>query len=246
MHQTSHKKIIIIGATSGIGRELAIKYLTAGQRVGITGRREDKLKEISCDFPELAYCRYMDVQSEQSIDILEGLIAEMGGMDALIFCAGVGSQNKDLDYDTEMNTIHTNVVGFSRILIYSFHYFKKQNSGHIVDISSVAATRPLKIAAAYSTSKRFQTHYMSCLAQKAYSEKLPVYFTTVIPGFIKTDFVKHTYPLMISLERAVNLIYNAIEKKKRKAILPARWKWIVALWNMIPEKLWEKYLSRFV
>ncbi len=246
-HNKVPRKIIIIGATSGIGKELALRYLDDHNQVGITGRRTDRLEEIKRSYPENTYYQQMDVCLPECVEQLHSLIEKMGGLDMIIYCSGVGRQNKELDRDMELEAVKTNIDGFLRIVIAVYHYFKATNQkGRIVTISSVAGIRPLKLATAYSATKNFQMHYMSCLAQKAYDENIPVSFTTIIPGFIQTDFLKEKFPLTVSLDKGSALIYKAIEKGKRKAILPLRWKFIVGGWKLIPGRLWEKYISRLI
>ena len=234
------KKVIVIGATSGIGRELARFYLEQGCPVGITGRRIERLDELKAAFPEHCHCRAMDVREPESLAVFDELIAEMGGMDLMVYSAGIGTQNPDLDLDTELDIVDTNADGYVRFATQAYKYFKKRRSGHIVCIGSLAGIRPLRQSPAYSATKRFQIHYTSCLAQKANSERLPIIFTTVIPGFIKTDMLKRRYPFAVSLDKGARMVYTTIEKRRRFSTVPGRWRWIEPLWRMIPNILWEK------
>ena len=241
MAHPAKKKVIIIGATSGIGRELALMYLSRHHMVGITGRRTEALHAIKERYPENTHCQTMDVQSEKCIEALDELIEAMQGVDRIICCAGIGHQNPSLDPLVEMNTVYTNVNGFTRVIIYAYNYFKTQGiPGHIVAFSSIAGIRPLRQAPAYSATKRYQAHYISCLAQRANKEKRPIKFTTILPGFIQTELLSREYPLTISLEKGAPLLFKAIEREKRTTILPGRWRWLVFLWKLIPNALWEK------
>lgn len=110
------QKIIIIGATSGIGRGLAEAYIQEDCLIGIIGRRENLLQEIyTQDKNKLFYqvCDITDVQT--SIQCLETLVQEMGGMDILTICAGTGELNPELSYQLEEPTLLTNVIGFANI-----------------------------------------------------------------------------------------------------------------------------------
>lgn len=235
------KKVIIIGATSGIGNELAKHYISQGDTIGITGRRTENLVEFKENNPNAAiHYRRMDVKEENCTDILQELINEMEYVDTIIYCSGVGLQNPELLSDIEVDTAMTNVVGFTRIIDFAFNYFKERTFGHIAAISSIAGTKALRQAPAYSATKRFQSHYLSCLAQKANKEKLPIKITTIKPGFIRTALVKQEYPLMIDVQKGGRLIFKAIEKKKRSTIVPGRWRWVVLFWKMIPTRIWEK------
>ena len=235
------KKVIIIGATSGIGRELAFHYLQQGDIIGITGRRNDCLLEIKEQYPDNVFFKSMDIRKEECTQQLDELIEEMKGVDTLILCSGVGLQNPELNTTIEVDTGETNVIGFTRIVTHAFNYFKDNNrKGHIAGISSIAGTKALRQAPAYSSTKRFQSHYLSCLAQKANKEHLPITITTIKPGFIRTALVKQEYPLMIDVKKGGRLIFNAIEKKKRSVIVPGRWRWVVFFWKLFPNRVWEK------
>ncbi len=240
---TPSKKILIIGATSGIGRALAIMYLekNPSNLVGITGRRTERLQEIYASHPDQIVFRTMDVCAKECTQIMDDLLNEMGGADLIIYCAGTGRHNEgpELHPETEMPAVYTNVIGFTQIIIHAYNYFRQQGGGHFVTIASVAGVRPLRHSPAYSASKRYKIHYTSALAAMAHKNKENIHFTTIKPGFIDTDLLHQKYPLTISLEKGSRLIYNAIEKKKRCAILPGRWRWIVGLWKLIP--FWEKF-----
>jgi short-subunit dehydrogenase len=235
------KKVIIIGATSGIGRELALLYLSGGHAVGVTGRRAEKLIEIQERYPGRTWYKTMDVRKEGSLALLDELIREMQGVDLIIHNAGMGAQTETLIPSVEMETLLTNAVGFTRIIVHAYNYFKESATpGHIAVISSIAGIKPLGQAPAYSATKRYVTHYVSCLAQKARHEKIPLTFTTILPGFIRTALLARDYPLSISLDKGAHLIFRAIERRKRHAILPGRWRPIMFLARLLPDCLWER------
>src|SRR3954470_2365109 len=98
------KKIIIIGASSGIGREIAIKYVAMGWMVGITGRREKLLVELKNSYPGQIQVSAFDVGSENSRERLLELIETMGGMDVFLYNSGYGDTSRSLDWDIERET----------------------------------------------------------------------------------------------------------------------------------------------
>ena len=121
------KKIIIIGATSGIGRGLAEIYSQEDFLIGITGRRENLLKEVCARDEDKLFYQVCDITDTQStISSLETLVQKMGGMDILIICAGTGELNPELSYQLEEPTLLTNVIGFTNIADWGFRYFKRQ------------------------------------------------------------------------------------------------------------------------
>src|SRR5258707_10048575 len=123
MATPSNKKVIIIGATSGIGKELAILYAKAGCRVGITGRRMELLQELQQQFPSTIITGCFDVRSDDNIAHLESMIHQLQGLDLLIYNSGFGDLSNTLNWDIDKATYETNVKGFIEIVNYSFNYF---------------------------------------------------------------------------------------------------------------------------
>ena len=152
------KKIIIIGATSGIGRGLAEQYACEDCLIGITGRRENLLKEICAQDKDKLFYQVCDItHTETTISSLETLVQEMGGMDMLIISAGTGELNPQLSYQLEEPTLRTNVVGFTNIADWGFRYFEQQKGGHLITISSVGGTRGSGVAPAYNALKHIKS-----------------------------------------------------------------------------------------
>lgn len=235
------RRVVIIGATSGIGRRLAEMYLERGHIVGISGRRGELLTQITDRYPERAFAQVMDVKKDAAPEQLDELVARMGGMDVFLYSAGIGSQNAELKPDVELSTLGVNAIGFTALTVYAYNYFKeRRQQGHIAVISSMAAVKALHQAPAYSATKRFNAHYISCLAKKARHDKADIKFTTIMPGFIKTDLLKHDYPMMVTLNSVAPLIFRGIEKRKRILIVPGRWRWVNAGAKLIPNWLWER------
>src|SRR5215510_5342620 len=108
MTTSSNKKIIIVGATSGIGRGLAMIYLKRGDMVGLTGRRMQLLTEIQSLFPNQVHISNFDVREGQSVVHVQSLINEMGGLDLLIYNSGFGDVSKTLDWELDRITYETN------------------------------------------------------------------------------------------------------------------------------------------
>ena len=117
------KKIIIIGATSGIGRGLAEVYSQEDYLIGITGRRENLLEEVCARDKDKLFYQVCDITDTQAtISSLKTLTQKMGGMDILIICAGTGELNPELSYQLEEPTLLTNVIGFTNIADWGFRY----------------------------------------------------------------------------------------------------------------------------
>src|SRR5262249_1352637 len=120
------KKVIIIGATSGIGREIARIYAHEGCLVGATGRRNELLYSLQVEYPNHVVTECFDVTAPGNITHLESLIEKMEGLDLLIYNAGYGEVSQELDWEIDRTTVNTNVSGFIEIIDYAYSYFLKQ------------------------------------------------------------------------------------------------------------------------
>lgn len=235
------KRVIIIGATSGIGYEVAKDYLKMGWRVGVAGRREDALEKFRSMAPNMVEIQPLDVTRDDAPEKLQILIDKLGGMNLFLLSSGIGSQNLELKPEIEINTARTNVVGFVRMVTAAFNYFKQQGGGHLAVISSIAGTKGLGSAPAYSATKRFQNSYINALAQLAHMEKLNIRFTDIRPGFVETDLLKdRDYPLLMKPERVAAHIIKALNRNKRIVMIDRRYAIIVFFWRMIPLWIWER------
>jgi len=235
------KKIIIVGATSGIGRKMAEFYAAKGNIVGITGRRRELLEEIENMFPGTIKTECFDVTANENIERLTSLIQKTGGMDILVYSSGIGELSKGLDWEIDKLTVDTNVNGFIEIANWTFNYFIKQGHGNMAVISSIAANRGNSWAPAYSASKAFQSNYFEGLAIKAKKMKKDIWITCVEPGFVATKMAKgHKRFWIVPVEKASRQIINAIEKKKQKAYISKRWWLIARLMRLVPFWLYKK------
>lgn len=236
------KRIIITGATSGIGREVALQLLSDGWIVGITGRRSELLERFKVLAPDRIFTCTMDICNDDATQKLQQLINEMGGMDIYLHCAGVGFQNPALTPETEMMTVQTNVEGFTRMITTAFHYFKNRGQGgHITVISSIAGTKGLGAAPAYSATKRFQNTYIEALSQLSHMQHLGIVFTDIRPGFVDTDLLKSGhFPMLMKPADVARSIFRAVQKRQSIAIIDWRYRIIVALWRLIPRYIWER------
>ena len=236
------KRAVIIGATSGIGREVALQLLRRGWQVGVAGRREEKLKEIQTLAPDRSKYRQVDVTAKESPRQLLGLIEDLGGMDVFLLCAGIGRQNPELEQEVELATAQTNVDGFIRMVGTAYQYFRQRGGGHIAVISSIAGTKGLGAAPAYSATKRFQNTYIDALAQLARMQGLRIRFTDIRPGFVDTELLRgdKRYPMLMSAGRVAARIVRALERRKRVCVIDARYRVLVFLWRLIPRFLWER------
>ena len=255
------KKAIVMGATSGIGMEVAKQLAAKGWQVGIAGRRIERLQALISDnkatlqngnitdsktTPQGGITCYqqIDVTSAEAPSLLLELIDKLGGMDLYFHSSGIGWQNNSLDIEKELKTVETNGLGFTRMVDTAFNWFAHHHSSQnarIACITSIAGTKGLGAAPAYSATKRLQNHYLECLTQQARMRHLPISITDIRPGFVKTDLIAgSTYPLQLQPEDVAKHIVRAIEKGKEVKVIDWRYAILVFFWRLIPRRLWTR------
>lgn len=236
------KKIIIIGATSGIGKELAILYAKQNYFVGITGRRNELLLSLQNKFPRNIVIECFDVTGKENIPHLQSLIQKLDGLDILVYNSGVGDVSSELDWDIEKRTTEVNVNGFVEIICYAFNYLANQGYGQLACTSSIASIRGNSHAPAYSASKAYESNYMEGLYFKAKKLNKEIAVTDIQPGFVDTGLAIGDGKFWVATpQKAALQIYNAILKKRKKAYITKRW-WIIAkLLPWIPNFIYKKF-----
>ena len=239
------KRAIIIGATSGIGLEM-VKVLTAqGWQVGIAGRRQERLQQIQSKNLDVVATECIDITKEDAPRRLLTLIGKTGGMDLYFHSAGVGYQNPALDTEKEMTTVATNVTGFTQMVDAAFHYFMEhpEQEAHLAVISSIAGTRGLGAAPAYSSTKRYINHYMECLTQLCHIRGIHhIHLHDIRPGFVRTPLLSdgHHYPLQLDPYRVALSIAKGIQADRSIITIDWRYRLLVFFWRLVPRWLWVR------
>lgn len=235
------KRAVIVGATSGIGREVAQVLIAQGWTVGVAGRRAGLLETLRTLAPERVYTQTIDVTHDDAPGQLLSLVRRMGGMQLFLLSSGIGFQNLSLDADIELRTAQTNVVGFTRMVDAAFGYFKQHGGGQLAVISSIAGTKGLGAAPAYSATKRYQRHYLDALDQLSRMQRLNIRFTDIRPGFVATDLLgAHPYPMLLQPEAVAHRIVKALLRGERSVVIDARYRLLVFFWRLIPRWLWVR------
>jgi short-subunit dehydrogenase len=236
------KKAIVIGASSGIGRELS-KILSRNQyTVGIMARRVQLLDELRSEMGNGAFVARIDVSRPESAkDALIKLMEDMGGVELVVISAGTGHLNADLDWTLENEAIKTNVTGFAAAANVAVKHFMGKGSGHLVGISSVAALRGGRESPAYNASKAFESNYLEGLRQKVRRLGLPIAITDIKPGFVKTAMAKGDGIFWAAeAEKAAMQIYEAIKRRKSSAYITRRWRLVAWLMKVLPGFIYER------
>lgn len=239
------RRIIIFGASSGVGEALTKHYASQGCKLAIAARRVERLQGLKSLFPDNISFYDVDVaQVDQSVvkGRFEEMVEGLGGVDLVIYCSGVGKQNTAFDMGIEYATIDVNVKGFTTVAAAVVEYGKSvEHKVQFATISSVASTRGIGRSASYSATKMYQVRYMESLRQLSNKEGWGMCFTTIKPGFIDTDFIKgDNFPMTMGLDYAVKRIVSAIDSGKNSSIIDWRWGILVALWRLIPNWLWYR------
>ncbi len=233
---------IIIGASSGIGNEVARLLLQRGWHCGIAARRTEPLEQLRSEYPQLTETETIDITSEEAPERLLQLIERLGGMDLYFHASGIGKQNRDLQTDIEMSTVDTNAMGFTRMVDTAFNYLASHGGGHIAAISSIAGTKGLGPAPSYSATKAFQNTYLQALEQLANARRLNIRFTDLRPGFVDTPLLDgdNHFPMMLRPQQVAKEMVEAIERRRHVRVIDWRWRIITALWRLIPRSIWRK------
>jgi NADP-dependent 3-hydroxy acid dehydrogenase YdfG len=230
-------KAIIVGASSGIGLEVARLFIQRGWTVGVAARRLDLLQTIGA-----ADVEQIDVTSADAPEKLMQLVDRLGGMDLFFYASGIGKQNRELTPDIELATVETNGLGFTRMIGCAYRYFAQQGRGHIAAITSIAGTKGLGPAPAYSATKAMQNVYLQALEQQANARKLDIRFTDIRPGFVDTALLSGTfhYPMMLKPQAVAREIVSAIEHHKHIRVIDWKYRILTAVWRRIPRCIWRR------
>lgn len=253
------KRAIVIGASSGIGREVAKLLLQHGWRLGVAARRVELLGSIGdcVDMPESkgdsVVVEQIDVTAVDATEKLRSLIERLGGMDLFFYASGIGKQNRELQENIELRTMETNALGFARMIGEAYRYFAKQSKeqhggdgdsyvGHIAAITSIAGTKGLGPAPSYSATKAMQNVYLQALEQQANARNLKIRFTDIRPGFVDTALLNgdYKYPMMLKPERVAREIVSAINCRQHIRVIDWRYRLLTALWRRIPRFVWRR------
>lgn len=232
------KRAVVIGASSGIGMEVAKRLLQDGWTLGVAARRVELLQTIGA-----AEVAEIDVTAEDATARLRDLVARLGGMDLFFYASGIGKQNRELREDIELATMQTNGLGFTRMIGEAYRYFAERGEGHIAAITSIAGTKGLGPAPSYSATKAMQNVYLQALEQQANARGLRIRFTDIRPGFVDTALLNgdFKYPMMLRPENVAREIVSAINSHQHIRVIDWRYRLLTAFWRRIPRFIWRRF-----
>lgn len=237
-----NKKAIVVGASSGIGWEVAKLLLADGWHLGVAARREEPLMELKALAPDSVEVMTIDVTKPDAGERLQSLIKRLGGMDLYFHSSGIGKQNRTLEEDIELRTMETNAVGFARMVGTAFRYFAERGEGHIAAITSIAGTKGLGPAPAYSATKALGANYLQALEQQAHQRGLNIRLTDIRPGFVDTPLLNgdFPYPMLMRPDKVARDIVKSIYHHRHIRVIDWRYRILTFFWRLVPNWLWRR------
>ena len=239
-------KILITGASSGIGAELARLYASADNELILLARREDKLFKLRSELFEISKSIDIIIADVTDFPKLQEKIKKIGSVDMVILNAGIsiGHSLEITPFNDFKKLFDVNLFANHAILEVLLPLFKAQKSGKIVFISSLASLISMPSSKAYSSSKRALNAYAESIRYKYKKDGIKV--VNILPGFIQsemTDKNEFKMPFLLSNKDGVKRIYNAIENEKRFYAFPLRFYLIIKFINLLPQFLRDKIVN---
>lgn len=236
------KTAVIVGASSGIGRALAVTLSLDGYRVAVVARRTELLTQLCGELAGPCVIKTVDVsQPDLAMPLVRALVEELGDVELFIVNAGTGFTNHALEWAPERDTIDVNVLGFAAMVNVAVAHLERRRSGHLVGISSVAGTRGIGGAPAYAASKAFVSNYLQGVRYRFEKMKLPIAVTDVQPGFVDTAMGKAEGRFWVaSPQTAARQIAAAIRARRKRVYVTRRWRLIAWVMRLLPDAVYSK------
>lgn len=233
---------VVIGASSGIGLELARQLSARGYGVGLVARRGELLEKLARELSPSVWTKTIDVaETAEAMSRLRELIAEMKDVELFIISAGTGFLNPELEWEKERATIAVNVAGFAAAANVAVEHLKQRGGGHLVGISSLAALRGSSSAPAYNASKAFVSNYLEGLRLMLRRKNLPIVVTDVQPGLVDTRMAQGDKLFWVAAPaEAARQILAAIRRRKQHVIVTRRWRLVAWFLKHAPDWLYRR------
>ncbi|KKP35612.1 MAG: Oxidoreductase [candidate division TM6 bacterium GW2011_GWF2_32_72] len=239
------KKAVIIGATSGMGRQIAILLAKEGYELGLVGRRLNLLESLQAELKTKVVIKRIDVcDKEKAIDQVGELVDNLGGMDLMVISISSFVDSMfEKSFEVDKKTLDVDLVGFWYMADFAVRYFEKQNYGHLVGISSMSGLRGDARCPVYCGVKAFISTYLEGIRNKMIQAKLPIYVTDVVPGWVDNEAITFsekpgTYWVVSTIEAAGQIVKAIKAKKKRAFIMPRQFLIALLLWHM-PDSIYN-------
>ena len=222
--------ILITGASSGLGAEMARQFAALGYDLALCARRTDRLDELAASLPDVKVSvKALDVNDHDAVfRVFDEFRAEFGTIEKIVVNAGLG-KGQPLGtgrFDANLETAQTNFIGALAQTEAAAKIFREQNAGQLVMISSISALRGMpKNITTYAATKAAVAHLAEGF--RADVMNTPIKVTVLYPGYIVSEMsaTSKTTPLVASTEKGVRAMVSAIEKQKASARVPG-WPWV--------------------
>lgn len=244
-----HKTALIVGGSSGIGAALVQTLVENGYCVAVVARREAVLSKL-CEgvnqsatnsAKALSYSHNV-ADFDGTAALFQNIAADLGGLDLIVYAAGVQPSMSEDEYNFEKDSamVNVNLLGAMAWLGLAAARFERAAAGHIVGISSIAADRGRRLNPGYNTSKAGLDTYLEALRNRL--SRYGVTVTTIKPGFVDTRLLENAARTMwvISPEEAAQQILRAIEKRKQTVYIPKRWRFAGLVIRHMPSVIFRR------
>ncbi|MCZ8015213.1 MAG: SDR family NAD(P)-dependent oxidoreductase [Limnobacter sp.] len=245
-----NRTAVITGASSGIGKALALEFAKRGYNLGLAARRIDRLEALRAEIASMpggqnlqVEITALDVSNTELVGpVLQGLFNTLEKVDVVVVNAGVNKLTGvgKGQLNDELALMQTNLLGAMATVNAAVEWFKQHGGGHVVGISSLASLTPIPKQAAYCATKAGFSMYLDAAAIEL--KKYKIDFTKILPGFVKTDIVDNMeqYPFLVSAEQAAKEMANHIEKRRSVGVVPGYpWKILKPLLANMPSGVWR-------
>lgn len=251
MREQSYGTALVTGASSGLGRGLALWLARRGTRVFAAARRKEHLQSLAEEARAVGATVEpvaLDVaQTDETLKQVRRLDAECGGLDLVVANAGVGREThgRKFKWDTAQRIIDVNVTGAAATLTAVLPQMVERNRGHLVGVASLAAFRGLPGNAAYSASKAFLSTFMESLRVDLRPTRVRV--TCIYPGFVRTEMTapnRFPMPFLMEPEEAVEVMGKGIVRGEPIVAFPWQMMRLMGLVKALPNALFDPLASR--
>lgn len=238
------QRVWVVGASSGIGAELARELVRRGAQVAVTARRRDRLEEVSRGRMSVVPA---DATDDAALtEAAATASAALGGLDAVVWCAGYWHRSDAAHWDTDefRRHVEVNLLGLSTVLGAVLPEMVRRRSGHIVGVASVAGYRGLPGSEAYGATKAAQIALLESLRASLRGRGVRV--TTVSPGFVRTEMTSaNTFPMpfIVDADVAARAIADGLERGRTEIVFPWPMAVLMKAARLVPVRLWPRLVG---
>lgn len=243
-HPLAGQRVWLVGASSGIGAELARELVRRGARVAVTARRRERLEEVSGGLMKVVPADVTDADGMRAAAATAR--HELDGLDVVVWCAGYWKQSDATRWDADEFARHVevNLLGLNTVLGAVLPEMVRRRAGHVVGVASVAGYRGLPGSEAYGATKAAQISLLESL--RASLRRRGVRVTTVSPGFVRTEMTAtNTFPMpfIVDADVAARAIADGLERGRAEIVFPLRMAVVMKLARLVPVGLWARLVA---